>query len=273
MHTRKWLTTLIVVGVLTALGLLVFKRNPLPPNPPLPSPNGYDDFVKAGLALTGGASGYSDWNEEKLRRIAIEKAELLRLVRLGLTRECRVPNDYSPTFLTARVTEFISFKEVAFGFAIEGKVAELDNRMGDAAKSYLDAIFFGNESSRGGVLISRLVGTACEGIGLNNLQKLSNKLSAKECRDSVRFLESIDKKRELVSETLNHEKEWARQAESFREKISSLWPPNYRHEKQGVQFGLEEMQSRERKFKSIMINFAARAYELEKANAPKALLN
>src|SRR6185295_17001276 len=119
-------------------------------------------------------------------------------------------------------------------------VTELDNRMGDAAKCYLDAIWFGNESSRGGVVVSRLVGTACEGIGLNNLQKLSNKLSGKECRDSVRFLESIDKKREPVSETLNHEKEWARQAESFREKISSLWPPNYRDEKRIVQFGLEE---------------------------------
>ena len=38
-----------------------------------------------------------------------------------------------------------------------------------------------------------------------------------------------------------------------------------------VQGSLEEMRSRERKFKSIMIDIAARAYELEKGQRPKSV--
>jgi hypothetical protein len=72
MRTGTWLIILLIAGGLTVTGLLVFKSGEIPSSPPLPSPNGYDDFVKAGRMLSGRLYDYGGWNEEKLRRVTIE---------------------------------------------------------------------------------------------------------------------------------------------------------------------------------------------------------
>ena len=38
--------------------LLFWDAEPLPPVPPLPNPNGYDDLVKAGETITGDVGNY-----------------------------------------------------------------------------------------------------------------------------------------------------------------------------------------------------------------------
>ena len=50
--TRNWLIVLLSIPaavILAVIGLLIFNAvRPLPPIPPLPNPNGYNDLVKAG---------------------------------------------------------------------------------------------------------------------------------------------------------------------------------------------------------------------------------
>ena len=76
------------------LGALVF-RSTRPQ--PLASPNGYDDFVKAGRMLTQRLSAdaslldYRAMSVEELRTLVLTNAEALRIARSGLGHECRVP--------------------------------------------------------------------------------------------------------------------------------------------------------------------------------------
>ena len=81
------------------MGLLIFKSRQNAANPPMPSPNGYDDFVKAGQTLAGNTSGYDEMSDEKLRQLVTQNVEALRLVRTGLSRECRVPIVDSQTYM------------------------------------------------------------------------------------------------------------------------------------------------------------------------------
>jgi hypothetical protein len=75
----------------------------------------------------------------------------------------------------------------------EGRLAEMETRYSDASHSYLDAIRFGNEISRGGFIIHRLVGIACEAIGDTPLSKLVPKLNTDEARSIIAELEKIDR--------------------------------------------------------------------------------
>ena len=92
----------------------------------------------------------------------------------------------------------------------EGRLAEMENRPGDAVKSYLDAIRLGNKSARGGILIDQLVGTAIEAIGTSHLQKLVDRLDAKSCRETAATLETLDAQRQTWNEVMQQEHAWSR---------------------------------------------------------------
>jgi hypothetical protein len=158
----------------------------------LPNPNGYDDFLQAAAALTGDIGNSSTLDHDGLRALVSTNAEALRLLRLGLTRNCSVPTDSAMTNVAGMVTDLPRLKSLARLLAEEGRLAELEGRYGDAAHSYIDVIRFGNEMSRGGFIITRLVGIACEAIGQTPLSKLVPRLSLDEGRWVVGELEKID---------------------------------------------------------------------------------
>ena len=49
---RKSRTLVFALVAIFVLGVLALTLGRAPPRPPLPNPNGYDDFVKAGAAGT-----------------------------------------------------------------------------------------------------------------------------------------------------------------------------------------------------------------------------
>jgi hypothetical protein len=86
----------------------------------------------------------------------------------------------------------------------------MDNRLADAAQSYVDAIRFGNEMSRGGFIINRLVGIACEATGDTPLGKLVPKLNCEEARPVIADLEKIDRAGVTWDEVRRNENRFAR---------------------------------------------------------------
>src|ERR1017187_9007100 len=100
--TRNWLITLSILAspFLFFLGLLLFwTAEPLPPLAPLPNPNGYDVFVKAGQTVTGDPDHYNQLNEQQLGELVATNAETLQLLRAGLSNQCRVPVQFSQTYM------------------------------------------------------------------------------------------------------------------------------------------------------------------------------
>jgi hypothetical protein len=210
---RKTITLLlasVVVFVLAILSLMVFTGGRTPAPPPLPNPNGYDDFVKASGLVTGSVGDFRDLDHEELRALVSANAESLRLLRLGLTRQCMMPMDSALTNAAGMLSQLARMKQLVQLLAAEGRLHEVEDRPAEAARSYVDAIRFGNEMSRGGFLITRLVGVACEAIGYAPLAKVVPKLSREDARVVVTELEKVDAGRVAWAESLRNEKHYAR---------------------------------------------------------------
>jgi len=204
------LFALVVVFILAMLAVVVLFVGRTPPTPPLPNPNGYDDFMKAAGLLTGDVSNASALDHDSLRALMSTNSESLRLLRLGLTRGCSLPTDSATTNMSGLLSDLANSKSLVRLFEEEGRLAEMENRYGDAAHSYVDAIRFGNEISRGGFIINRLVGIACEAIGDNPLAKLVPKLKPDEARSVIAALEKIDASRVTWAEVRRNEDRFSR---------------------------------------------------------------
>jgi hypothetical protein len=82
------LVTLLLVAALVVI-LFFGQTSPLQ----LPNPNGYDDLTKAGQAVRGNLDGLAERNLDDVRGLVATNAEALRLLRVGLSRNCSVPTD------------------------------------------------------------------------------------------------------------------------------------------------------------------------------------
>jgi hypothetical protein len=273
--TRNWLILFLsipAVTILAVVGLLVFlELQPLPPVQPLPNPNGYDDVVKAGKMVTSNVGNYYEMNEAQLRETVSANAEALSLARISLSNECRVPIQFSLSYFNKQhFSELSGLKRLAQTFAAEGRLAEMENRPGDAVKSYLDAIHLGNESARGGVIIDQLVGTAIEAIGTSYLQKHVDQLDAKSCRETVAALETLDAQRQSWNEVMQQENVWSRRTfTSLRYRIH--WSQLAKMTEKTFQKAEQRFNKQVAQTRQLLIDLASRAYELDKGHRPANL--
>jgi hypothetical protein len=188
--TRTLLLASVAIFLLAMLAVLFLPLGRTPPPVPLPNPNGYDDFLKAASLLTVGDPFTPD--HEALQALVSTNAESLRLLRLGLTRQCALPADSAMTNDSAMLSDFIAMKRLTQLLTAEGRLREMDNRLADAAQTYVDAIRLGKEMSRGGPIIIQFAGIACQEIGGTPLSKLVPKLNPQEARPVIAELEKID---------------------------------------------------------------------------------
>jgi hypothetical protein len=100
--------------------------------------------------------------------------------------------DSALTNAAGMMNELARMKRLVHLLAAEGRLREKENQPAEAARSYVDALRYGNGMSRGGFLITRLVGIACEAIGYAPLAKLAPKLNPDEARAVPRDLEKLD---------------------------------------------------------------------------------
>jgi hypothetical protein len=195
-----------------ALAYLVFVLiiTRTPPPPALPNPNGYDDLVRAGQAITGDLSNPAALEGESLRALVTTNAETLKLTRLGLSRACRVPTESAARNMNMILADLPRLKAVARLLCAEGRLAEIDSRPAEAARSYADVIRLGLALSQGGFIIHRLVGIACESMGGRALVNLLPQLTREEMGVLAAELEKIDGSGVTWDEVRRNENRFAR---------------------------------------------------------------
>lgn len=186
---RKLLVCLVVLAAL-ALALLFFLRQPRRISA-LPNPNGYDDFLNAIRLINGDAYGASTNTHAVFGKFISANAEPLRLARVGLSRDCQIPIDDNSTNTQAMMNNLAGLKRLGLLLKAEGQFAEQENRTNDAVQSYLACIAYGEKISRGGFIIHRLVGIACESLGYDPLSKMVPSLSCEQSRPIIAELEKI----------------------------------------------------------------------------------
>ena len=264
----RLLTCFFIAAALLLVVALVFAlSHPSPPPPPMPSPNGYDDFIRASAMIPQDPGDYSKMSLEELQAAARKNEEALKLVKVGLSRECRPPR-FSPT--NDNALEYLSgVKKLAQAMAAAGRLAELENRPGNAAAAYVDVIQFGNAISQGGLLIDALVGAAVQSIGATPLERLVPKLDAKQCREIAAALEACERRRESVGAILAQERAWADRTFGWKAHLMRL--VTYKALKQSEQKATVRVQGAANRVRTVMVQLAARAYELEKGKPAKNL--
>ncbi len=218
---RKWLLAFAATVVLVLA--LVFGLVLSTPSPSaLPNPNGYDDFMRAGSAVSGDLSIATEFEREALRGLVSTNAEPLRLVRLGLTRQCSFPTQVALTNFIMVATNLAKLRSLAQLLRAEGRLAEMEGRPFDAAGSYVDALRLGNEVSRGGLILNRLVGIAVEAIGATSLAKLVPQLGSDRARPLLSQLAQLDAHRVNFDEIRRNEKVYMRH-ELLQERNPVKW--------------------------------------------------
>ena len=270
------LLSIPVAVILAVTGLLIFDAaRPLPPIQPLPNPNGYDDLVKAGAMAHSNTGDYYEMKLEELHRLVAKNSDALQAARAGLQEDCAVPLQFSENYMSRHIPELADFKRLAQAFVAEGRLAEMENRPGDAAKSYLDAIRLGHKSAHGGILIDQLVGIAIEAMGTACLEKLVDQLDAKTCREAAATLETLDAQRQSWADILQQANAWSRRTfSSLRYRLTELITSGSAKKKahtsaqDTVERKLKKQQANTRQ---LMIDIAARAYELEKKQPPASI--
>src|SRR5690349_107847 len=182
---KALLATCLVV-LLAVVTYELIKTNRTPQRPPIPNPNGYGDFVKAAYKRTGDPRNYGTMTLEQLRALVVTNTEALSLVRQGLARQSQVPITFSATNSDVHLVTVARFKDLAQLLIAEGRLAEQEHRTNDAAQIYLNEIRFAHECCRGGVMIDKFVGIACESIGTTALRELTASLDAKNSREAAK---------------------------------------------------------------------------------------
>jgi hypothetical protein len=222
--------------------------------------------MKAGRAASISDTDYHSMTEPELREFITQNGQALKLLRSGLARECRVPIDFSSNYFSLHGPELSSNKSLGRILAAEGRLAELENHFGDAARSYVEAIRFGQESARGGFLIDKLVGIALESIGLTPLEKLSQSLDAKQCRQTIQALETIEAKEEPLQEVFKKEAGLVDHA-SFTQRLAAIVA--FKSVQSIQQKCQQKVNAAKKRTGLLMLDLATRAFELENGKRPQ----
>jgi hypothetical protein len=199
------LLPLLVIVVLASAWLFLFALGGPVARLPPPNPNGYDDFVRAAGLLSDGVGNAHGIDADQLRALVTTNMESLRLLRLGLTRECALPKDSALAVGPGMAACVQNLYRLANLLNAEGRLREVDQRLADALQSYIDSIHLGNEMSRGGFVFHRLIGLSCEELGCTELSRLVPTLDPKDAPHLVAELEKIDSATVTWDEVLRNE--------------------------------------------------------------------
>ena len=261
--------SLTVLAALLLLAFVILTANPPGYSTALPNPNGYDDFIRAGAIVQDDLSANPVMTHDTLASVVATNSEALAAARLGLSRKCSAHTDQ---LITNNMTpsDLIGMKRLAQLFATEGRLAEMDGRFADAARSYADAIRLGNESSRGGLVIHRLVGIACEAIGMMPLAKLVPKLDCEQARPIISELAKIDSEGVAWGDIWRDERRYARwQIRQYHNPVRLVTDMWHAHKIKGPV--LARHNKAVAHLRLIMVELALRCYRSDQGQPPSSL--
>jgi len=136
-------------------------------------------------------------------RLLAENAPVLRDVRRALKTPYEEPPVRSPEHL---FTHLAGYRKAARLLALEARVRAARGDAAGAIDSALDAVALGVHVVRGGVIINRLVGVACESIGREAAWDIADRLDARAARGAAQRLERIEGARIPLADTLEEER-------------------------------------------------------------------
>jgi hypothetical protein len=206
---------------------------------------------------------------EELRAYVGTNQGPLRLVRLGLTRDCQKPIEYSKEYYRQHWTELSDMKKLAQLISAEGRLAEAEGRFGDAALSHLDNLAFGQVSPNGGLIVEKLIGLAVETMGILGIERVASRLTAHEARTVIESLHASDSRSKASDEFIARDRLWSKRVYSLAERIQVMWSYHIlRPGKAADDKFIEKIHRTDRLRRQLLLNLASRVYEQEHGKRP-----
>lgn len=266
---------LTVVGAIVARNALKSKATP---PPPLPSPNGYDDLIRAAALIKGSAAliertlpnrlGGRQADPELLRPWVVENAEAIRVAREGLAKDSRVPVVYKAD-LTEMLGHASGCRMVGRLLAAEAEVAIVDRRPADAARAFIDILRLARAAGRGGLPIDAQMSWAIESSAVDGLRRIAVDLTADGLRAGIAALGEADRTREDYDTVRNADRYWAERAVDFKirfwMKLTGMDAKLRAPADDAAIAGLEKTQLACRR---LALDYATRLYTLVKGAEP-----
>jgi len=271
---RNWLITIVILAfpfTLFLVSLFFLEPGPSPALPPLPATNGYQDFMAAGKSANAEDKiDYRKMDEQQLQAFIDSNSNALQLVHAGLLKDCGVTVQFSESYLSNHLDDLAGFKTVAHALAAEGRLAELENRPVDAARSYLNVIRFGQQCRRGGVLIDGLLGIGIERVGTTHLESLAPQLDAKTSREEAAVLEAMDTAAQTFGDVIQQENALSHTTfKGWRYELARL--AGRKSMNLAFASAKKKFDAQNSKEQQLVVDLAARAYELDKGHRPAVL--
>jgi hypothetical protein len=241
--------------------------------PALPNPNGFDYFVKAGDAMSGMWTNASPRTlpAHDLQAYLSANSPSLELVREGLRHMSHTHMDYDATYIARSMTNLGALKRLGVLLAGEGCLAELEGKPAAALESYFDGMRLGQECSRGGVVMERLMGLAIEFISLRELRVMVPKLDVLATRRCLERLLQLDGSHDSPTVNLAAEDEWISRAFPLYQRVITRIAPVTRKDMRDTRDRFSnKVESTQAERRRAIVEAAARLFELEKGRRPKS---
>jgi hypothetical protein len=216
---------LMILGLPAASAMFCLLTPEPIPNEPLPSPNGYDDFVAAGKLLES-LDGWQSYpgsetqpTEAELQKEVDSALVALTRGRVGLQREVAARVNYLDGDLQF-MDNIQALRNFGRALVSEGELQEMQARPDQAAQSYLDCLEVGIRSTRNGVMIDGAVGLANALRGARAVYTLRVALDAETCRACAgRILGALE---QLEAKQLLHHRDriWSQHSSGWHGRLS-----------------------------------------------------
>ena len=169
-----------------------------------------------------------------------------------------------------RAKQLLGTKRLTQLLVAEGRLREMENQPAEAARSYVDAIRLGNEMSRGGFLITSLVGIACETIGCTPLAKLALKLNPDEAHAVLTALDKLDAGRVTWPEVQEVERRFMRY--QLRQQVNPImWVVGWWQSRPVLQRAETKHKIVVARERLLAVELALRCYQSEQGHPPARL--
>lgn len=207
----------------TAVYYRLMTPQPIPQEPKI-GINGWDDIVAAGKiaehsSVSDTIGNYDNVSQKELAKAVGKMSNVYSQVELAMHESVMVPVDYTTEDIDIEAT---ALRQLTRAMAARGRLAELDGRFREAAKSHLQIIRFGFSIRKKGLMIQSLVGTACSGVGLSLLYRCREKLSPDQCLTLISSLAQIEKQAEPASGFVARDRTWSQHALGWHGHLSLL---------------------------------------------------
>jgi hypothetical protein len=232
-----------------------------------PSPNGYDELVRAGKVLEAVNVPYFDTaTQAQLKAYVLQCSAVYEPIRAALGKPCQVPPRRNFGDIGAGMERTTMVRAVARALCGKGRLAAMEGRNADAIAAYTDSIRLGHAAMRDGMAVDLLVGITFEGIGRSGIARMRQSLSAKDCVALLPTLKDLLDRPLPLDECVARDLAFGDRIFGWQGHLADMIVPLFPQKNLTYAADRELAQSR-----LLICELAIRAYSLEHGRNPAAL--